>query len=96
MLAGCGTNEAASPSRSHYQVKHCILIANGDVDRATQILLHRQEAGQSLKGTSHNIHAGKPQPAIDEHELKNRIISKQVFSRFLAPRHRTHHTDSLL
>ena len=63
----------------HSQVKHCTLIANGDVDRATQILLHRQEAGQSLKGPSNNmLQANKPHQQVDEHELKNRIISKYV------------------
>ncbi|XP_035781867.1 CUE domain-containing protein 2-like [Anopheles albimanus] len=75
----CEVLQEMFPDSSFIEVKHCILIANGDVDRATQILLHRQEAGQSLKGTSHNIHAGKPQPAIDEHELKNRIISKYSY-----------------
>lgn len=58
------------------QVKHCILIANGDIDRATQILLHRQEAGQSLKGNPNNLQSNKSLPQIDETELKNRIISR--------------------
>ncbi|XP_052867025.1 CUE domain-containing protein 2 [Anopheles cruzii] len=72
----CEVLQEMFPDSSFIEVKHCILIANGDVDRATQILLHRQEAGQSLKGTSHNIQANKP---IDEHELKNRIISKYSY-----------------
>lgn len=61
------------------EVKHCILIANGDIDRATQILLHRQEAGQSLKGNSNNLQANKSLPQIDETELKNRIISRYSY-----------------
>lgn len=34
------------------EVRHCLAIANGDVARAAQIVLHRQEAGQSLLPTS--------------------------------------------
>ncbi|XP_049301181.1 CUE domain-containing protein 2 [Anopheles funestus] len=76
----CDILQEMFPDSSFIEVKHCILIANGDVDRATQILLHRQEAGQSLKGPSNNmLQAGKPHQQVDEHELKNRIISKYSY-----------------
>ncbi|XP_058119546.1 CUE domain-containing protein 2 [Anopheles ziemanni] len=75
----CDVLQEMFPDSSFIEVKHCILIANGDVDRATQILLHRQEAGQSLKGPSNNMQANKPLQKVDEHELKNRIISKYSY-----------------
>lgn len=56
------------------QVKHCITIANGDIDRATQILLDRQETGQSLSIVAGPI--GPKCAAIDDNELKNRIIAR--------------------
>jgi hypothetical protein len=59
----------------HFQVKHCITIANGDIDRATQLLLHRQENGQSLQATA-NMQIKKSHVKINDHELKNRIISR--------------------
>lgn len=79
LIEVCTTLRREAPLRLSsfdFQVKHCILIANGDIDRATQILLHRQEAGQSLKGIPNNLQTNKSLPQIDETELKNRIISR--------------------
>ncbi|XP_055615691.1 CUE domain-containing protein 2 isoform X2 [Toxorhynchites rutilus septentrionalis] len=75
----CEVLQEMFPESSLIEVKHCILIANGDIDRATQILLHRQEAGQSLKGNPSNLQTGKALPQIDENELKNRIISRYSY-----------------
>lgn len=53
-------------------------IASGDLERATQILLHRQENGQSLSGNnSLTIRLNKPK--IDDTELKNRIIERYSY-----------------
>lgn len=75
----CEVLQEMFPESSLIEVKHCILIANGDIDRATQILLHRQEAGQSLKGNPSNVQPNKALPQIDETELKNRIISRYSY-----------------
>lgn len=75
----CEVLQEMFPESSLIEVKHCILIANGDIDRATQILLHRQEAGQSLKGNPNNLQTNKSLPQIDETELKNRIISRYSY-----------------
>lgn len=40
------------PGASLMELKHCLAIAEGDVERATQIVLHRQEAGQSLNNNA--------------------------------------------
>lgn len=71
----CDVLQEMFPESSFLEVKHCVTIANGDIDRATQILLDRQEAGQSLTANFTNIHAPKNQ-VIDDNELKNRIISR--------------------
>lgn len=75
----CEVLQEMFPESSLIEVKHCVLIANGDVDRATQILLHRQEAGQSLKGNPSNLQNSKTVPQIDETEMKNRIISRYSY-----------------
>lgn len=75
----CEVLQEMFPESSLIEVKHCILIANGDIDRATQILLHRQEAGQSLKGNPSNLQTNKQLPQINETELKNRIISRYSY-----------------
>ena len=57
------------------KVKHCTSIAKGDIDTATQILLHRQETGQCL--THNSFGYQNPRNAvIDDAELKNRIIAR--------------------
>lgn len=74
----CDVLQEMFPESSFLEVKHCVTIANGDIDRATQILLDRQEAGQSLTANFTNLHAPKNQ-VIDDNELKNRIISRWVY-----------------
>lgn len=71
----CDQLQEMFPDSSYLEVKHCVSIANGDIDRATQMLLDRQDAGQSLTANSASLHAPKSQ-VIDENELKNRIISR--------------------
>ena len=57
------------------EIKYCLSIANGDVESARQIIMHRQESGQSFHNTTRNInkHTAKK---VDEKELKNRIIER--------------------
>lgn len=71
----CDVLQEMFPDSSFLEVKHCVSIANGDIDRATQMLLDRQDAGQSLTANPASLHAPKSQ-VIDENELKNRIISR--------------------
>lgn len=59
-------------------MKHCLTIASGDVERATQILIDRQENGQCLnQNNSLTIHVSKT--TIDDSEIKNRIIERYSY-----------------
>lgn len=69
----CDALHEIFPESSYLELKHCITIANGDIDRATQIILDRQEKGQSITGSISNGHKSQ---TIDDNELKNRIISR--------------------
>lgn len=74
----CDILQEMFPETSYLEVKHCIAIAKGDIDTATQILLHRQETGQCL---THNT-CGFPtnrNAVIDDAELKNRIIARYSY-----------------
>lgn len=65
------------PDSSALEIKHCITIANGDIDRAIQMILDREEKGQSLTGSlTNNCHKNR---VIDDNELKNRIISRYSY-----------------
>lgn len=76
----CETLQEMFPDTCVNEVRHCITVACGDLDRATQILLHRQETGQSLRSvpialtTNRHCHA-----SIDDSELKNRIIERYSY-----------------
>lgn len=59
-----------------FQIKYCIAIAKGDIDSATQALLHRQETGQSLSDKPTNGIVGRKNIVVDDAELKNRIIAR--------------------
>ncbi|XP_067619701.1 CUE domain-containing protein 2 [Eurosta solidaginis] len=66
------------PDTAYVEVKHCIAIAKGDIDSATQILLHRQETGQSLTEKSITV-AGRKNIVVNDTELKNRIIERYSY-----------------
>ncbi|XP_049839183.1 CUE domain-containing protein 2 [Schistocerca gregaria] len=69
------------PSACTIEVRHCLAIAEGDVGRAAQLVLHRQEAGQSL--TSHSpamtALAQRQKAVVDDQELKSRIIARYSY-----------------
>lgn len=69
----CSALQEIFPESSILEIKHCITIANGDIDRATQIILDRQDNGESLTGS---LTSCPKNPDIDDNELKNRIISR--------------------
>ncbi|CAH1107901.1 unnamed protein product [Psylliodes chrysocephalus] len=66
------------PTVCNIEVKHCLAIAAGDIERATQILIDRQENGQCLtQNNSLTIQVAKK--TIDDSELKNRIIERYSY-----------------
>ncbi|XP_075147513.1 CUE domain-containing protein 2-A isoform X1 [Haematobia irritans] len=70
--------EEMFPDTPSIEIKYCITIANGDIDGATQTLLHRQDTGQSLTDKSHT-HACRKNVVADDNELKNRIIARYSY-----------------
>ncbi|CAG9861643.1 unnamed protein product [Phyllotreta striolata] len=66
------------PTVCSIEVKHCLAIAAGNIERATQILIDRQENGQCLNQNSPlTIQVAKK--TIDDSELKNRIIERYSY-----------------
>lgn len=64
------------PESTSMEIKYCMTIANGDVERARQIILHRQESGQSFRNTTRSNISKHSNKVVDEKELKNRIIER--------------------
>ncbi|KAJ8978678.1 hypothetical protein NQ317_015646 [Molorchus minor] len=66
------------PTVCTIEVKHCLAIAAGDIERATQILIDRQENGQCLS-QSNPLTIQVAKKTIDDSELKNRIIERYSY-----------------
>nr|CAD7261559.1 unnamed protein product [Timema shepardi] len=62
------------PGVCSIEVHHCLSIAEGDVARAAQLVLHRQEAGQSLK-----TNVTRQKAVVNDQELKSRIIARYSY-----------------
>ncbi|CAO1400785.1 unnamed protein product [Diamesa hyperborea] len=67
------------PESTYMEVKYCMTIANGEIERARQIIIHRQETGQSIHNSSRNTNKHKTHVKLDEKELKNRIIERYSY-----------------
>ncbi|XP_063220004.1 CUE domain-containing protein 2 isoform X2 [Bacillus rossius redtenbacheri] len=69
------------PGSCTVEVHHCLAIAEGDVGRAAQLVLHRQEAGQSLKSNASVLQHSLPRQkaVVDDQELKSRIIARYSY-----------------
>lgn len=64
------------PESTQMEIKYCLSIANGEVEHARQIIIHRQEMGQSFRNVPRNSKSVAKK--TDEKELKNRIIERSV------------------
>lgn len=75
-LEECDRLQEMCPESTPMEIKYCMTIASGEVERARQIIFHRQESGQSFHNSSRanfNKHSNK---VVDEKELKTRIIER--------------------
>lgn len=70
----CDILQEMFPDSSFIEIKHCITIANGDINKATQIILHRQETGESLQHNS--LTQSARAPVVNETDMKKRIIER--------------------
>ncbi|XP_070501255.1 CUE domain-containing protein 2-A [Chironomus tepperi] len=77
-LEDCERLHEMFPESTSMEIKYCMTIANGEIDRARQIIMHRQESGQSFynSGRTNIKHSNK---VVDEKELKNRIIERYSY-----------------
>lgn len=65
------------PDSCTLEVSHCLNLMAGDIEEAVQLIIHRQENGQSLqpkKATSTIV-----KPKVDEKDLRNRIVHQYGF-----------------
>ncbi|XP_047345651.1 CUE domain-containing protein 2 isoform X2 [Vespa velutina] len=60
------------PAASPAEARHCLAVAGGDIAKAAQLALHRQEAGQSIPN-------GRNKARVNDEELKSRIIARYSY-----------------
>lgn len=76
--AECEILHEMFPNTCAMEIKHCVSIALGDVERAAATLLHRREQGQALAAAA--LHTPPSRHVkCDDHELKNRIIARYSY-----------------
>ncbi|XP_063836612.1 CUE domain-containing protein 2 [Ostrinia nubilalis] len=78
LSAQCGVLQEMFPNTCTMEIKHCVSIANGDVERAAATLLHRREQGQALSAAALHTVTSR-QPLCDDSELKSRIIARYSY-----------------
>nr|CAG4645686.1 EOG090X0A55 [Lynceus sp. MCZ IZ 141354] len=65
------------PSICHLEVSHCLCVANGCVDQAAQLILHRLESGDCI--TQNNVFSHKTKSPRDDSTLKKKIVERYSF-----------------
>ncbi|XP_043268018.1 CUE domain-containing protein 2 [Venturia canescens] len=68
------------PGASPAEVRHCLAVAEGDIAKAAQLVLHRQEAGQSITSNMTFLTPNRRNKArVNDEELKSRIIARYSY-----------------
>ncbi|XP_015519919.1 CUE domain-containing protein 2 isoform X2 [Neodiprion pinetum] len=68
------------PGASPAEARHCLAVAGGDIAKAAQLALHRQEAGQSLVGNLTFLTPSvRTKARVNDEELKSRIIARYSY-----------------
>jgi len=74
----------AFPGACALEVSHCLTLMSGDMEGAAQLILHRQESGQSLqpndlKSRLGGTKNGRKFKEVDDKSVKNRIMNSYGF-----------------
>lgn len=68
------------PGASPAEARHCLAVAGGDIAKAAQLALHRQEAGQSIASNLTFLSPnGRNKARVNDEELKSRIIARYSY-----------------
>ncbi|OAD62925.1 CUE domain-containing protein 2 [Eufriesea mexicana] len=68
------------PAVSAAEARHCLAVAGGDIAKAAQLVLHRQEAGQSIvSNLTFLTPNGRNKARVNDEELKSRIIARYSY-----------------
>ncbi|OXU19285.1 CUE domain-containing protein 2 [Nasonia vitripennis] len=68
------------PGASPAEARHCLAVAGGDIAKAAQLALHRQEAGQSIVSNLAFLTPNNRNKArVNDEELKARIINRYSY-----------------
>ena len=68
------------PDACALEVTHCLSLMSGNVESTAQLIMQRQETGQSLKPNDRSKTGLKNhQPRVDDKSIKDRIMHKYGF-----------------
>lgn len=69
------------PYTCDLEVNHCLTVTNGELERASQLIMHRHEGGQSLQPTDRRmfIRNNSKNSELDDKSVKKLIVGKYGF-----------------
>lgn len=71
------------PAACSLEISHCLYVAGGSVEQASQLILDRQQSGESFTSSTPSQsrpRAGvKPQPLLDDKQMKASILNKYSY-----------------
>jgi hypothetical protein len=69
------------PYTCDLEVNHCLTVTSGELERASQLIMHRHEGGQSLQPTDRRVYIKNisKNSELDEKVVKQRIVGKYGF-----------------
>lgn len=62
------------PETCTMEVSHCLSLSNGDLDEAAQLIIHREEKGDSI--INHTTTKKKKEMVLDDYKVKSHIINR--------------------
>ncbi|CAG2256369.1 unnamed protein product [Mytilus edulis] len=62
------------PTACSLEISHCLALSNGDPDSAAQLIIHRQEIGDTI--VSSNNSKKKKDMVLDDNKVKSHIINR--------------------
>ncbi|XP_071135532.1 CUE domain-containing protein 2-B-like isoform X2 [Mytilus edulis] len=62
------------PTACSLEISHCLALSNGDPDSAAQLIIHRQEIGDTI--VSSNYSKKKKNMVLDDNKVKSHIINR--------------------
>ncbi|CAI9733892.1 Hypothetical predicted protein [Octopus vulgaris] len=67
------------PAACHLEAFHCLSLASGDMDEATQLILDRHESGESIVSNNEKKYLHFQTPIQDDKKVRDQMLQKYAY-----------------